>query len=631
MRILYSLLILVLFTIQAYSLEAPYLYQATTLNSNSIQLTWRNNDVNTSNILILRKSEQSDFEAIKSVSVSTSNYVDNILEANTEYTYCLIAKNNSNEYSDTSNILSATTFDTEISFYVPLLSYNLTSTSLSITFIDSCTIEKGFRLHSKTNNENWLIIDSIISQKPSNIDTLNFELNPNSKSFITYKIEAYNDSGSVFSPESTVYFFGEKEDFQYHFTKLGSIPANPISWVERVGDSLFFPEIVSGNDTQIVIIDISNNSRPSFSAYLDINNLPEQIKNSHIGIKVGNSPIKNFIADVNGFYYTFSNNHIYKYDSLSLIDSLDFSFLNQDKGDSLTTCIYHGSINDSLHLFSISRYNDYNGTTPLNIYSFIINSTDNNIDTLANIFFWQSGSSGGAGGVRSFGGNITVNNDNLIFLNGTSQSGYRTYRYSHFSLLEGFKDILTCYTYKVTDKPTNYIYGSKVCGFEQKYIICNVANNLYICDPRDPLQNINNSYGYYYDTLAIGNIHTLIPDTTNSKLFLFSEGALTLISYEKEEVGINKNLTKSVNSFKKDIKINMLSNNVQIKFNQPFDGSICIYNALGKKVFNSSISNRKSFIWNKKTNSNKYVPSGFYCIRIKSKDFQISKSLVITN
>ncbi len=635
MRILYSLLILILFTFQTYSLEAPYLHQATALNSSSIELTWRNNDVNTSNILILRKSEQADFETIKSFSVSTSNYIDNTLEANTEYTYCLIAQNNSNEYSDTSNFLSATTFDTEISFYVPLRPYNLTPTSLTLNFFDSCTIEKGFRLHTKQNNDDWKITDSINSKNPTNIDTLQFILYPDEKTCITYKIEAYNHTSSVFSPESTIYFFGQKEDFQYHFKKLATIPAKPISWVERLGDSLYFPEIVSDNDTQIAIINISEEKTLSFSGYLDISNIPNYINNSSVGIRVGNSSMKNFTANVGDFYYTFSNNHIYKYDSQNLIDSMDFSFLLETEWDQLTNCNYNGIINDSTLVFSIGSKQPSLQPYYKYSHSYIITSSNTSFtsNSSSNIFSWSYSTVTGAGAPKNFGYIYGINNSAITYVIGSSQQGYTDFKYHYSNFLNNFDSLPYNFIYSKKDNPySGYNNGTKIANFERNYLLKHSINQYYICDFTDPLQDINYNYGTFHDSLiGTTNLNSVLIDSITSKIYFIQTGGLTVLSYEKGDVGINKDLTNTVNNFKKDIDIRTLSNNVQINFNIPINGSICIYNALGKKVFSSLVNNKTSFIWDKKNNSNTSVPSGFYCIKIKDKNFQISKSLVITN
>ena len=44
----------------------------------------------------------------------------------------------------------------------------------------------------------------------------------------------------------------------------------PISWVERIGDSLYFPEVASPGDTEISVVDVSDPTNPKEMGFYDL-------------------------------------------------------------------------------------------------------------------------------------------------------------------------------------------------------------------------------------------------------------------------------------------------------------------------------------------------------------------------
>lgn len=536
-------------------------------------------------------------------------------------------------YSDTSNILSATTLMPDSSFKVFLLKSSLTENSITINFIDSTNIEKGFKLHVKINRDEWNVIDSIEITNPLEMDTLQFEIFPeNGDTWYTFKIEAYNNSSTVFSPESTIFFKGPKQDFQYYFSKIASIPAKPISWIEKVGDSLYFQETPIENDTQIAIINISNDSTLIFDGYLNTETIPEHLQNTPLGVRLGDSPCKDFVKSINGNYFCFKDSSLYQYDSISLnfIDSINFSFLLENAWEDIGYVESIYSINDSMIQFSLNTIeNNTPNSSPYE--SFVIKVSNSGIDTLLKLISDNILKSSGAG-APSYYRKLMVKNNSIVYLMGSGRMGYVDNTYSYFSFVDNFNIAPLKYTYITEDNPfVGYTNGSHICNFEGDFIIKKVDKKFYISDFTDPLQNVNNNYGYFPDSLLSYSIKASVLDSVNNRIFFFHDDKITLMSYEKGEVDIEKSHSIINDNKSSNIRIKTLSTVINFNFSQPINGIISIYNASGKKIFNSTITNQKAFKWNKKSNSNENISSGFYIVKLKDKSFQISKPLLITN
>ena len=286
-RVLFLLLTSVCFVsllpLGSSALEAPYLISADAIDDHTVNLNWRNNDLTTEGTIILRRSINSGWVSVGTViitnyiNVKNTSYLDTSLLPSTQYYFALLSQNSST-ISDTSNILSVKTLSKMYFFKVPKIKVTWIEghQSINITYFDSCTMEKGFKVFKRELPGNWTLVSDEKSNNPDSIGWREIvDRTAKANSWNSYKVQAYNDSQQVFSPETTIYnYMSPPKNKSYSIFKLSKFPANPISWIEKVGDSLYFPEIVLTGDTQIAVINISNPSSPQFISYLKFDAIP---------------------------------------------------------------------------------------------------------------------------------------------------------------------------------------------------------------------------------------------------------------------------------------------------------------------------------------------------------------------
>jgi hypothetical protein len=296
-------LFLVMFSFAAVALNAPYLISADALTDQKVLITWRVNDLSAPSIMILRKATGSSWKAIDSVGTTINKYTDSMLGSGTEYSYSLIARTQS-VLSDTSNILSVKTPSLLAAIKQPTISVLWAeSKPITITFMDSSTNEKGFRLFRQINDGTWIAIDSQVSTKSTETGSKFFKDSLTIPStWYRYKVQVYNDSGSLFSSDTAVYtYISPVKNFRYSIDLLATFPAFAKSWMERVGDSIYFPETKPQGNIGISILDISKISSPRFAGYLDTAIIPASIKFSTVGARIACGDTFDYLAKRSGF------------------------------------------------------------------------------------------------------------------------------------------------------------------------------------------------------------------------------------------------------------------------------------------------------------------------------------------
>jgi hypothetical protein len=349
-RCIFLLLLLAGTAFPIVAINAPYAIEAQAADDHHITVSWRNNDVSTERFLLFRKTLGALFQKIDSVPGTATSFVDSGIAPSTEYFYAVRAYGQG-QISDTSNVVSATTAALVRRFGSPAIAFYVDSVTKipTISYFDSCTVEKGFRIYRQDYPDSFSLLASPKDSAPNLMGWRTYrDSSAFSNHWYGYKVEVFGDSLSLFSPETTFYTYVEPQvSHTYSFTKLSEFPISPVGWTEKIGDSLYVVENAGNSTTAISVIDISDRKHPGFKGYLRSDSLPGFLQKTWIAAycKLGvetNPPWSRQIASFRGFYFVFRGDTLFQYDSSSLnpVNSIGFAGLTQGR--------IIGQINDSL-------------------------------------------------------------------------------------------------------------------------------------------------------------------------------------------------------------------------------------------------------------------------------------------
>jgi hypothetical protein len=624
----------------AFALNAPYLTSATPTNGHSIALTWRNNDFDATQVLVLRKTATTEWVLKDSVAGTVTSYTDSSLQPLTEYSFALLASA-PGELSDTSNVLTATTLKESEIFAAPGITVVWIEGQkfFGIRFFDSSNTEKGFRLYRKDLIEPWDSIDSIVTQAPDTAGWKSFADSAiTDNKWYSYKVQVYNDSQEIFSPETTVYnYVPPKKTKSYVMTKRGSIPAMPISWVERIGDSLYFPEVAAPGDTEISVINVSNSSAPLFKGYVDPKNMPAWLNGSVVEARVTIPSTGKLFAHRNGYYIVSHDSTIYQYDSATLtvhdsiivspglsvylydVSSLDFSLI--------------GWLNDSCSLVEMTFWTgsgDMHHVWPLHFNA-------GGIDTFPRSMSWiRITVNGEADWSQTTWGcinNIAVYRSSWVYLRSYSQSD--TYIFQDFSNSFTkpltFSETVSAPLFSIGQSP---VIDTSVVFTSTKINVFDISKGyaFYAFNITDAHSGPSASFlGKIADSSYKGGpVKEILVDENRKSLYVIGDSGISIYTYLIGPPAGVRNPSISRNSPLKRISVTQCSRGVSFSIIGAKMKSLQILNSKGQIIRSANIPASETFVWNRRDNSGTAVPVGFYIYKIGTlKDGIVAGSMVL--
>jgi hypothetical protein len=605
------------------ALNAPYLSSATTTSGHSITLTWRNNDFAATKVIILRKTATTAWNFRDSVSGTTTTYTDSSLMPLTAYSFALLAAA-PGLMSDTSNVLTTTTPKTAFVFVDPRINVSWVEGQkyITVNFFDSSNTEKGFRLFRKSLTDSWAAIDSMVSKAPDTVAWKSFtDKAIADNTWYTYKVQVYNDSQTAFSPETTVYnYVRPKQTKSYTITKKGSIPAKPISWVERIGDSLYFPEIAAPGDTEISVVDVANSLSPQFRGYVSMKNIPGWLKGSVVEARV-RIVSDGIFEHRNGYYVVSRQGTLYQFDSTG--------FYVRDS-------IYCGKfspwligwLNDSLCLIGAPIAG---GTKNVVYCAQPIHLGISSIDTFPSSIRWTDDRPGFGPAVY---GVWKCFNNRAIFSNSfyyDSYSNSNSYSYMFYDYSTG-NELPFTFNKKVSDTLFGNVQSPIFdTGMAFTTITATKGIALYAFNIADAHSGPGQSYlGKLDDSnFTCGSLKEIQLDTKKHYAYLIGDSGISIYSYSVGPAGVYTP-SLSRNAAIKRLAVLQTSRGVCFNIIGAKMQSLQVLNVKGQVVRSAAVSTGDSFFWDRRDNAGKIAPAGFYIYKIGTlKDGVMAGSVVL--
>jgi hypothetical protein len=579
------------------TLNAPYLISVAAIDYQSVVVSWRNNDIAAQQIIILRKPNAGAWTVIDSAPVSQTSFTDLLVSFGTQYTYALIAKNPT-AFSDTSNTIAVQVPQAPPIFIAPKMAVTWVEgyDSATIAYSDSSNTERGYFLYRREWPSNWQVIDSQLSAQPQSMGAGQFRNGHlQTNRWYTYKIKIAGTADSLFSPETTIYnYHFPKKTNKYGMTRLGAIPAHPISWVEQLGDSLFFPEIMGSSDTGIAVIDISNSSNPQFKSYLDPANLPASLRPTPVGARVvlGADCVR-----AKSSYLVFRQRCVPASSSLICYDSATYAIRDSTEGPSCDPGINFaytfgvlGFVNDTtiLSAYSIPQYmGTYHYAQPI-----IVKAAK--IDTVSRVVSWNSG-----GGLMHWSAGTSwgclSNRATYCFWNNSTANG-GTFVYQDFS-----RGLGNPFTFSYQDTVLKF-YGTTYFTVEDSTGCAYSADaqkglSFYFFNILDAHAGPNSNLGHYRDSLNLETaFQAAFTDKIKRRIIIAGSGSIVLYGYTVAAVAIQKMNTSRNPLALLPVRIISTPSQIVIGFSDLNPKIIRIFNPAGALVSEASSVGQRTMV-----------------------------------
>jgi hypothetical protein len=264
-----------------FGLQAPFLYSADSVGDSTVMLTWRNNSTDYQGIIVLRKSETSaQFSAIDTAAGTVTSFTDKgVPPSDIPYVYTLTAFS-AGEHADTSNrdTVRITPKPPLIIFFEPQrfhISWDSASHTMNITFFDSSTIEKGYKIFKSTNFGARLMIKDIPSSVPSSTGMISFNdslVLPNtwySYYGLVYSGDSSRESGSetfTFDQNAMTNELARNVSKKCILSsKIGNFPIKYKGWSLKAGDTIVLNETGLPTDSMFSMVNVSTPTEPIFA------------------------------------------------------------------------------------------------------------------------------------------------------------------------------------------------------------------------------------------------------------------------------------------------------------------------------------------------------------------------------
>lgn len=592
------------FVFSAMGLTAPYLFGVQATGSQSISISWRNNDLNTTEFIVLRKTSSTPFAAVDSIPFPATAFNDSNLAPSTKYFYAVLSSAQG-QLSDTSNIDSAVTTAAPIIFVAPQIavSWNPITKTDSITYYDSSTGEKGYRLFRRMGAGKFSLIDSQISASPW-ATGLKYFIDPGISPNIwyTYKVEVFDNSDSLFSSDSAIYTYAEpQKTHSYSFTKISEFPIAPIGWSEKIGDSLYVNENDINSPHAITVINIKDRANPAFLGYLRADSLPAVLQHTKIADYIkfnvkNNPPWARTYFSANGFDFVFREDTLFQYSAATqgLISTIVFNDGSWHNG-------IIAQLNDSLLLLNIGfginrlctcKYSNKKMDTlfsePMDDFS-TLSGFQNQKAYFISVFFW---------------GHM----DDMMSVNFSFYDyGINQISPQHFEGGSSW-DLNSCSACLI-DSFISFRYS--------------VYNSLLTIETFDIRSAQSNSLSSFVDSnFKGGAINNIIIDSTTNEIFMVGANSFAVYQYSQGPAAIKMNGLSLQNKNKSLLTAYITQNGILIKFGvqrDPIEG-LSIYNVAGRMVRNFSgsvCSATQGLLWDGRDNRGAALSPGSYFLALK--------------
>jgi len=624
---------------------------AATLSVNSILLNWNNFNKSTKGFIIQRMdSTESTFHFIDSLrSPIILSYTDTTgLKPGTQYLYILIAYDGLDVH-DTSNFIQVTTKQ-EI-FTKPNISvfWNFeTSTSAKLSISDNSNCEIGYRIYRSDGLVSpFNLIATISSSNPDSIYTI--EWNDNTialNQWYRYKVAVYKTDSSIYSNEiSTFTLHSVPMTTNIVFQKLSDFPISLSGMSAKAGDSIILKEN-SSPAGKFTVINISNPLHPNFDGYIDSTALlsyPQQtLIPAFLKFDVFNNIVKTPVVLNKDKVLVCKGSNLSMYrivngGLISIKDSMvalgntitQMLLLN----DTLLTLIVDSVYSTSIPSYSYTSENDfiYPGrldSSGFSLYSHykIPKRNDQTISTgihssstsSSNSYFYFHG---------CYKGNMLLSIKQWNSSTNTNQITTKDSSASiAFAEVNGDSGAVIPLSNSGIGWPNTLVSntGYYLAPTEN---LCAIGSDLFVADVRDLPDGYhtavaNNSL--YHDPSA-GGLQNILLDTLNKRVYVFYVGKMSILSYQRQAIGIVDRL-KKVSAEKGVLFIlNPTRSGVTIVLPQNIrNANIFIYNLSGRMVDKIRTVGSNALFWKPKSRS-----MNFYVAVVKSeKEQYISKFMV---
>lgn len=358
--------LMLVFLSPAFCLQAPFLISVTALNESSIQISWRNNDINSEGFIIKRlDSSEQKFNAIDTIDSSTVlSFIDTkSIHPLTFYSYQVIAFQGTN-LSDTSNRMETTTPGAKLQKGAFVVEWNCDFSKYpKLVIIDSSKSEKGYHIYRKDEaSPTFSKIIEIVSRNPFSTDSIiAYDSSVSNNKMFDYYAVAYNQTDSLIV--DTVSIFTYHEVYPSSVKKLSKVSEYPISsggWSARAGDSVILKENNSPAD-KYTVINIRTPENPEFKGYIDSSTLMTYQANTLIPFflkyGVSNSSMSQNVIFYNNYLLVKTNSdslNMYKHNGTEYSFQSTFPALGISKLFRVNDLLIYS--HNSQYNFSLSSY-----------------------------------------------------------------------------------------------------------------------------------------------------------------------------------------------------------------------------------------------------------------------------------
>jgi hypothetical protein len=196
------------------------------LSYTTVKLTWRDNSINEEGFKIeLRKTGEPMFRGVGEAHRDSTSYTVNCLQPNIKFYFRVFAfaMNRNSGFSNTDSIITN---------QVPaapsgLTALNVTPSRVLLAWNDNSSNEDGFIIERRTNNESWIIIDTL------GTDILTYQdVGLESATQYIYHIYAYNDAGNSGTSNDVIVQTASDARDRSTVTGIYPNPFNPASVIQ---------------------------------------------------------------------------------------------------------------------------------------------------------------------------------------------------------------------------------------------------------------------------------------------------------------------------------------------------------------------------------------------------------------
>lgn len=257
-----------------FCIEAPFLISTVAIDDSSIQVVWRNNDINAEGFIVQRTdSSEQKFHTVFTVNSSTElSIIDTkSIRPLTTYRYQVIAFQGK-VLSDTSNHLQVTTPAAKLQKGTFIVDWNCDfSKNAKLIILDSSKCESGYHIYRKDDaSTTYKLLFDIVSKDPLTTDSMiAYDSSVINNRMYDYYAVVYNKADSIVLDTGSIFTYHEV--YPSSVVKLSKVSEYPISyggWSAKAGDSIILKENNSP-EGKYSVINLNTPGNPKFDGYID--------------------------------------------------------------------------------------------------------------------------------------------------------------------------------------------------------------------------------------------------------------------------------------------------------------------------------------------------------------------------